>query len=857
MALEPFLIFPQPSEVDRRRRRGFPPSSHIHRPSPHRQGRRLAPQFRELQRTFERRAASIQASADNVEPEHVIVLETVGAVEEFMRAARRLGLEWLGEWDEDEIAPDGDFYDQRDAEAGLAGRLYMVFGNRAALDEMLRLWRRYRRDPEARFPHGFGRWKSLFSLLKEVRLWDVEDRLRETGVLADWDQRIQHDESTVPCEVELWFRRAPAARDRAFVSLDREVAAAGGQCVAQCVIEDIQYHGCLVQLPADLVRNVLQGPDSPLLRLESVMFFRPVGQCAFPLSEMERLADGVLPTDAALPSGDPVIALLDGMPMENHALLQGRLVIDDPDGFASGYPVADRCHGTAMASLIIHGDLEAAGDPLPTPLYVRPILKPNPHSWHSGVEHVPEDVLPLDLVHRSVRRMKEGEGGEPPTAPGVRVVNLSVADPCQMFCQRMSPWSRLLDWLSLRYGVVFVVSAGNHGQDIVLDLPRRDLTTLPSQELQERVLQALGRDRRHRRLLAPAEGMNVFTVGALHSDSSSIAPAGRRINPFVDILPSPITAVGHGYRRSVKPDVFVPGGRQLYRELMVTPSHEATLTLAQYAIAPGHLVASPGSGGRTNAAALYCRGTSNAAALATRMAEAVYRVVRGLQAEPGGDTLTQEHEALLIRCVLTHAALWPESRVSLESAFASAGTWQQVRDLLTRFLGYGALVPGRTLGCAEHRATAVGCGEIEAEQGYIYAFPLPSGLSGNRLWKRLVVTLAWFSSINPRHRSYRRAALWVDFPDMPLELRRRQVLDRVAQRGTVEHAVLEGERADAFNPGSEMAIRVNCRADAGHLDAPVPYALAVTLEVAEGSEVAIYDEIRTRIRQRIEVSAQP
>jgi hypothetical protein len=30
----------------------------------------------------------------------------------------------------------------------------------------------------------------------------------------------------------------------------------------------------------------------------------------------------------------PVVAVLDGMPMENHPLLDGRLIVDDPEGWA-------------------------------------------------------------------------------------------------------------------------------------------------------------------------------------------------------------------------------------------------------------------------------------------------------------------------------------------------------------------------------------------------------------------------------------------------------------------------------------------------------------------------------------------
>ena len=40
---------------------------------------------------------------------------------------------------------------------------------------------------------------------------------------------------------------------------------------------------------------------------------------------------------------------------------------------------------------------------------------------------------------------------------------------------------------------------------------------------------------------------------------------------------------------------------------------------------------------------------------------------------------------------------------------------------------------------------------------------------------------------------------------------------------------------------------VNCREDAGTMKERVPYGIAVTLEVAKGSTIPIYDEIRARM----------
>ena len=86
--------------------------------------------------------------------------------------------------------------------------------------------------------------------------------------------------------------------------------------------------------------------------------------------------------------------------------------------------MSSRNHGTAMASLIIHGDLTSPGEPLDRPLYVRPIMRP--HDFVLGHEQVIQNRLLTDLLHRAVRRIVEGEAGREAAAPSVRIVNLSI-----------------------------------------------------------------------------------------------------------------------------------------------------------------------------------------------------------------------------------------------------------------------------------------------------------------------------------------------------------------------------------------------------------------------------------------------
>ena len=209
-----------------------------------------------------------------------------------------------------------------------------------------------------------------------------------------------------------------------------------------------------------------------------------------------------------LPAGEAVIALLDGVPLANHRLLAGRVQIDDPDNWEADYVASERVHGTSMASLIIHGDLNERNAPLARPIYVRPIMKPTPSPNTLRPEGVPENCLAVDLIHRAVRRLFEGNQSEEPIAPQVRIINLSIGDRGRQFNQSMSPIARLLDWLSVKYGILFVVSAGNHQTSIPLGISLNDFEALQPNEKEARTIRALYRDARLRKLLSPAESVN-------------------------------------------------------------------------------------------------------------------------------------------------------------------------------------------------------------------------------------------------------------------------------------------------------------------------------------------------------------
>lgn len=844
----PLLLFPRPTSSDREKR--SPSWAQVHVPSAHRQAERLTPKFGTLQSAFDARRIQLQAVAPTDDPELVVVFETVGTIDKFIGAVQKTpGLEWLLEADEAGVAADEDFYDERDRGKGLEGRLYLLGSNRQALTEIIGLWDRYKADQRVKLEHGLAKWKDVFKHLRDVRFWSARDRIGP-DIREYWENRLASGEAAIRFEVEAWCYSSSDKNDRTAAELTRLAGEMGGRTLSSALVQDIAYHGFLVEMPAAGIRSLLSETPPALVQSERVMLFRPRGQ-ALPLPEGDDLRQPGVEGAARTSSGPPVVALLDGLPLQNHPLLAGRLSVDDPDGWEALYPARDRTHGTAMASLILYGELDGPKVPLAKPIYVRPILRPDPaDTTVPRHEATPDDVLLIDLVHRSVKRMFDGEGSNPAAAPTIKVINLSVGDLLKPFDTDLSPWARLLDWLSSKYQVLFVVSAGNMPAQLTLPIPKGTFSALSAEERQRLALSALVAESVERRLLTPAESINAVTVGSAHADGSTFVRVTDRHDVFPDRGISPYSCIGHGFRRAVKPDILMPGGRALLREQHTGDAAVTELRVVNTAAAPGHRVAAPPNSAGEDTK--YARGTSNATALATRGAALAHGVIEVLRAG-GPDRLPTRLDAVVLKALLVHGSEWGELKTQIVNARPTIEDWRQRQSLVTRFVGYGLSDIDRAITCTEQRATLIGTGELWDGQALEFRVPLPPSLNARVAKRRLILTLAWMSPVNPRHAKYRAARLWIKPPDDGLNVSRMNCDWQRVQRGTVQHEVLEGEGAIAFANGAELVFKVNCAEDGSKLLAAVPFALCVTLEVGEGIDLPIYQEIQERVSTRVGV----
>lgn len=857
--IRPLLAFNPPHvPEDGREKRKPPPIPRAKGPGSRRQGERLGPKFTELVDAFA--AQRVEAGADTpteVDPSLVIVLDLAGSVEDFHRAVDGVeGLEFLAEMLGDNVKPDDDFYMEEPGKGRtdepVPHSLYLAMSNAKAVAQLISLFKRWQKDPAATFERGLAKFKDVFAQLVDIRQWGPEDRVRETGLLDRWQETLAmvgQSYSPVRVEVELWFHRDRGRRSEAERAITRILEDCGGTSISRALVEEIDYHALLAELPRQQVQTALEhGPEAiRLLTAEDVMFvspFEPMSISSPPPSTPGN--ETVFFPKSQLKDNIPRVALLDGLPVQNHDALADRIIVDDADGVEGNYPVSARSHGTAMASLIIHGDLSAPGKPLERPLYVRPIMQSEQQAPGEFLERVLPDTLLVDLLHRAVRRIFVGEAGRPAWAPSIRVINLSIGDPSRPLIRRMSPVGRLLDWLALEYNVLFVVSAGNH--DTPISIPATAATDAVSAgEAAEQMVRA---SELLRGILPPGDAMNALTVGAIHADG---APDPVESSTSWDLTtpgaPALYSATGPGVGRSVKPDLYHVGGRLLFTRPApsVPPDSDVTLSAARASrTGPGVQVAAPDNGGLSSRTVFGC-GTSHAAALVTREASMLFDL---LEDEPN-EGVKELHDTLfhplLVRALLVHSCSWGKWK---EKVFPESS-----RKTMTSLLGYGRLDPRRARS-AINRAVVVAGNEIGIDERHTYDLPLPLSIRSKAEWHRFVITLAYWAPSTCSLNAYRAAKVYFGVPNMKLGKGKRVDADcHAVRRGSLQHEVIDGSKAMTFNDGDTFPIHVDCMRDGqktGGIDR-IRYGLVVSIETTASTSSTIHDEVRAgliRMRDR-------
>lgn len=840
MAERPIILFPEPQLADRDKRKM--PIPQVSKPSFSKQYNRLQPAFTVLKEAFERKNVKIQNAPIGMNPEYALVFEVVSTVDSFYTAVKNSeGLEWIFDKESFDITPDEDFYYADDENKNISGKVYCVMSNQEAMEQMLSCWKRFNDGESDVFARGYAGLRDIFVNIKNVRTWTSEDRIQETQVIEYWRESLEIDGNTaVPFEIELFYRKNIEKSSLAESVVKDEIERLGGRVLNKCHIDEIAYHALLVELPRNRIEELINNYEQvELAHIDDVMFFRPICQSGFYVNDDSVLYEEIN-ENIHMDNTMPIIGVFDGMPIQNHPALKGRIILDDPDGYEIGYESRNRSHGTAMASLILNGDLNKK-EFLNHSIYLRPILKPRELGHNNYVEEIPSDCLIVDKIHAAVVRLFEAQNGIEPVAPTVRIINLSLGDPARQLATSMSPLARLIDYLSYKYSILFIVSAGNHPETIhMLGSSFDELKRKSIGERSEEYFKCISDNQRNLKVLSPAENINGLTIGAIYDDYCEVDENDRTIFAVQRGLPSPISSYGKGYRSIITPDLYYRGGRKF-----ICSSWNEKCQWLKTTREPGCKVAAPTSDSNKNGQA-FTFGTSDAAALISHEALKCYDVLNDIFQAETGEVTPYDYTAILIKAMLTHGASWGD--IASQVARITGAKEKQ----LSRWLGYGIPNISRVEECAKNRVTLIGSGSLKKDEGHIFTLPLPVDISSKVIKRRLIVTLAYFSPVEVSKQAYRSAKLWFDVVGNEQLAKSRENTEwQAVQKGTLQHEIFEGEKALIWNDDKEIQIKVNCKEDAGKFKKAIPYCIFVTFEVAEGQNIDVYSKVVNKIKTTI------
>jgi hypothetical protein len=803
---------------------------------------KFTPKFDRLREVLGRdpEGLSLRMDPSALAPERLLVFEVRGPISSFITAINNIvGLELI---DEEELETDED----------KSPTAYLLVPDLAALRSIESLWRTWCRNEP--LGTGFTGWRDVFSLLRDLRLWGPQDRVeqQDADVLAE-EIEWRGEDDRIRLEIELVYRKSSQLAAEAEQALIADILRRDGRIVSQSRIEDIAYHALLVDLPVAAVRAIISREQTGIAGIDAVMHIRPQSiATTLEIAEPERDESPIEIGEL----GEPILALIDGVPVARHRLLERHLIVDDQFGLEPATVVADRKHGTAMASLIVHGDRNLLQAPLPRKIHVVPVLTAEP----GADESFPADRLIVDVIYMAVRAIRGDTltaGAPAPTAPGVLIVNLSLGNPRQSFHGRLSAWAKLLDRLAYEYGILFVISAGNVGKRF--SVPAFSTrTAFEDSDVDARaagVLSAVGALMGERRIIAPADSVNGVTVGACNDDAVPLRErqtASVMIDPYAQTrMSNPSSALGPGYARAVKPDILMPGARERLHVLNNAASIE--VEPAGPSRAAGLKVAAPPRTGQEDFES-YTNGTSAAAALASRTC---HRIHDALEEAYGRQFLLLSHRnrAVLLKALLAHTAQWPTDTAALiKKILGPANNRQHSRqkDNIRRFLGYGIVDADAAIACADDRATFWSVGEILENQVIHVPIPVPAAIGGKAKPHAITVTLAWFTPTRPGTQAYRSVRLRLLKPNELNTLRLEQSNScqpdiNQSNCGTLFSQRWEGDKAPVVSPDMTIPIHIQREVDRGGLkiDEPIPFGLAVTITMP--GVVEIYEQVRQRL----------
>jgi hypothetical protein len=220
--------------------------------------------------------------------------------------------------------------------------------------------------------------------------------------------------------------------------------------------------------------------------------------------------------------------------------------------------------------------------------------------------------------------------------------------------------------------------------------------------------------------------------------------------------------------------------------------------------------------------------------------------------------------SLLARALAVHGARWPDAAVDQRNALIMAGVHHEhAAAEVAAAYGHGLLDEGRMREAPVMGSTLVGLGTVRRDGARLFDVPLPPSLSGDKVDRSLVVTVAWFSPVDASRARYRLARLQAVAGEdgeptdkgWRLAMKGDPPPSNAIGRGTVwsRRLIHSAKTVPAFAADATIPLRVQCLDGSGgglSPDEDIRFAVAITLQLPLSARYDVHDEIKQIVRVR-------
>jgi subtilisin family serine protease len=572
------------------------------------------------------------------------------------------------------------------------GRQVIAFSADQELTLFLDRVRRYMQGPPEGQDSAYQ--ESFFGNILKIRPYDFRDR--PGSRLRLWLNTDGSDENLL-LDVNLWYPGTAeeaaswieeisiGVRSLEGEVLDTFVSAAAGIAVMRVRVD---RNGIQQLLHVDYVAGIELLPPAPRRNT----------------APSELSADDIGTVPAAERTA-PVVGLVDSGVLSSHPLLEGSIVDTVAASPALINGLDRHGHGTAVASIILHGSLESG---------IREGRWPSPICAVLSVRIFDENLM---LPQASLAESELEDALRYLARANVRVVNLSLGDSDIVYSGGRAPsLAALLDSLARELRLVLVVPTGRVAP-VEYYFPF-------DADMADRYVEKL-LDDSDTGLLDPAPSALALTVGGSVPPSRA---SGLHLEPLGNPgWPAPFSRRGPGIGGAVKPEFHAEAGTLAQDRNDLSLAQVDALAIA---VADGR----PSSSGVVSTDV----GSSLSAPLVTR-------IVAGIETQYPTAT-SNLLRALALQSAVPSSVQFPDGGATSDSNRA---------DRIRNLLGYGKADLLRAVSSAEREVVLIAEEVISVDDVHLYAVPIPDAFFvPGRADRGLTVSLAYDPPVRARRLDY-------------------------------------------------------------------------------------------------------